>query len=117
MAKVKPVGGSINRYSWLNNCKPESLNSIMGSLKNKRRTDFWGLYTSPEIPSSDSDTIHIVAAGERIDNIAYKYYGSSMLWWVIAERNSIDLPIAELRQGMKLIIPASSVIETVLQTR
>lgn len=117
MAKTKPIGGSLNRYSWLNYCKPESLNSIQGSLKNPRRTGFWGLFQPPEIPSSNDDTVHIVRAGERIDNIAYAYYGSPMLWWVIAERNGIDLPIAELRQGMRLVIPASSVIETILQTR
>ena len=117
MAKSKPIGGSLNRYSWLNYCKPESLNTTKGSIKNPLRVGFWGLFDPPVIPESNNDVIHIVASGERIDNIAYRYYGTPMLWWVIAERNDIDLPLAELRQGMRLVIPASSIIETLLQTR
>ena len=111
----KPVGGAINRFSWLNYCKPQSLDTVKGSLNNKRRTDYWGLYISPEIPASDGDALHIVSARERIDSISVKYYGTPMLWWVIADRNNLDLPQAELRQGMRLIIPASSVIDSILQ--
>lgn len=111
----KPVGGSINRLSWLNFCQPQSLNTTKGSISNKRRTDFWGIFISPNLPNSDSDSIHIVKAGERIDQIANHYYGSPMLWWVIAEKNNLDLPQAELRQGMNLTIPSVPVVETLLQ--
>lgn len=115
MAKKKPVGGALGRYSWLNFCEPVSLYTVKGSINNKRRSDFWDLFVPPTIASTDSDTIHIVAARERIENIAYRYYGSPLLWWVIAERNNIDLPLAELRQGMRLVIPSKSVIDTILQ--
>lgn len=115
MAKLPPVGGAVGRFSWLNFCKPTALYRVKGSLANRQRYDYWELFIPPEIPSSDSDTVHVVGAGERIDNISYKYYGTPLLWWVIAERNNIDLPLADLRQGLELTIPARSIIDNILQ--
>tara|TARA_Y100000310_G_scaffold331323_1_gene404659 strand:+ start:279 stop:632 length:354 start_codon:yes stop_codon:yes gene_type:complete len=114
MSKVKTVGGEVGRNSWLNFCTPMSVYRVDGSIRNARKIDYWGLFESPKIPVSDSDMTHIVRAYERLDTIAHQYYGSSGLWWVVAERNNIDLPMAELRQGMSLSIPARSVVDTVL---
>lgn len=43
----------------------------------------------PDIPLSDSDTFINPISGDRLDNLAYKYYGDSTLWWIIAKANDI----------------------------
>ena len=110
----KTIGSKPNRNSWLNFCEPTEIKLIKGSFKNPERTGYFELFIPPTIPSSENDIRHIVSNHERVDLIAHKYYGTSELWWVIAERNNIDLPIAELRRGMELIIPARSVVELVI---
>lgn len=61
----------------------------------------------PIITPKNSDRIYYSKQGERWDNIAYKFYQDTSLWWVIARANTdIDfkgnmaLPI-----GTKLTIP------------
>lgn len=56
------------------------------------------------LPSS-SDIIHTLVTGERLDNVANKYYGDPLLGWVIMCANpdwdnEFDIPI-----GTKLRIP------------
>lgn len=111
---IKTVGNPITRNSWLNFSEPTSLNYIKGSLRNPKRVDYWELFIPPEIPISESDTRHIVSAGDRLDLIAHNYYGSSALWWIIAERNNISLPMSELRQGQELIIPSQSIVDSII---
>ena len=62
--------------------------------KTKFKFDKPGLrvYTTtyyPEIPIENSDTIIITKLGDRLDNLAYKYYGDTTLWWIIAKANGI----------------------------
>lgn len=111
---IKSVGRPASRNSWLNFCDPASVHRIKGSLRNTERTDYWELFIPPEIPSSENDVTHIVSGNERLDYIAYQYYGSSALWWIIAERNNISLPLSEVKQGVELVIPARPVVETIL---
>jgi nucleoid-associated protein YgaU len=44
--------------------------------------------------------------GETLQNIAYRYYGDSGKWYIIAEYNNIINPFTELKGGMVLMIPA-----------
>ena len=43
----------------------------------------------PEIKISDSDVFIMPKEGQRLDNLAYKYYGDTTLWWIIAKANGI----------------------------
>lgn len=55
----------------------------------------------------DAD-VHIVKDNERIDQIAYKYYQNSKLWWVIADVNDSRANLINpfvLEPGTKLFIP------------
>jgi len=36
---------------------------------------------------------HMVEAGERLDNLAYRYYGDEGYWWVIALVNRVSFPL------------------------
>ena len=42
----------------------------------------------PNIPLSESDVYVITTVGDRLDSLAYSYYGDSTLWWVIASANN-----------------------------
>ena len=43
----------------------------------------------PEIKISDSDVFVLPKEGERLDSLAYKYYGDVSLWWIIAKANGL----------------------------
>ena len=43
----------------------------------------------PEIKISDSDVFIFPKEGQRLDNLAYKYYGDTTLWWIIAKANGV----------------------------
>lgn len=51
------------------------------------------------------DTVdHILNRGERLDHLAYRYYGDAEYWWVIALANRIQDPF-KMAVGLRLRIP------------
>jgi hypothetical protein len=52
----------------------------------------------------------------RLDKLAVKFWGDSKkeLYWVLAARNGLDLPDAQLYKGRKIKIPSLEWIETKL---
>lgn len=56
-----------------------------------------------DIPSNH--VIHTVLEGETIQSIAFRYYGDSGFWGVIADANDILNPFEDLHADMQLIIP------------
>jgi len=59
----------------------------------------------PDIPEKDSDVIHNVRAGERLDLLAYRYYKDVGLWWVISRANRLDPSNIGLEASSTLRIP------------
>ena len=57
------------------------------------------------VPSSSDDIQHTVKDGETLQNIAYRYYGDSGKWFLIAEANTILNPFKELESGTIIKIP------------
>lgn len=49
--------------------------------------------------------IHSVLEGETIQSIAFRYYGDSGMWGVIADANDILNPFEDVHADMELIIP------------
>lgn len=43
----------------------------------------------PDIPATDNDLYVIAVMGDRLDLMAYDFYGDSSLWWVIASANAL----------------------------
>ena len=43
----------------------------------------------PLIPIQDNDIFIVTKVGDRIDSLAFDYYGDSTLWWIIAKANGI----------------------------
>ena len=44
----------------------------------------------PKIPIRDSDVFIYPKLGDRLDNLAQKYYKDVSLWWIIAKANGLD---------------------------
>lgn len=42
----------------------------------------------PNIPLSENDVYVITTIGDRLDYLAYSYYGDSELWWIISVANN-----------------------------
>jgi len=60
---------------------------------------------------SEGDIYHTYVAGERLDQLAWRYYGgqidnASKLWWVIADANNIFNPFEmDDYVGKPLLVP------------
>lgn len=72
-------------------------------LKDGRRVYQSKIY--PNIPKSDTDIYIVSQTGDRLDTLAYQYYGDSTLWWILATANNIhDAPLG-LKDGTILRVP------------
>ena len=58
------------------------------------------------IPETNGDLHVISVEGDRLDNLAFQFYGDSSLWWYIAKAN--DLNSINIPAGISLRIPASA---------
>ena len=69
----------------------------------------------PNIPIKDSDIFEYPRYGDRFDNIAYRYYGDSNLWWIIAKANELSRGQISPSPDLKLRIPTEidDIIEAV----
>ena len=63
----------------------------------------------PDIPLSDEDQFVYPKDGERLENIAFKYYGDVSLWWIIAAGNPEVLSLNSLfiPVGTEIRIPSN----------
>jgi hypothetical protein len=52
------------------------------------------------------DRFHVVTDGDRIDVLAYHYFGDATLWWLIADWNDIAFPLDLPASGTTLRIPS-----------
>lgn len=66
------------RYSKLNNIK-----------KNRRGNRVYKTPIYPKINTSSTDIYLQSKSTDRLDLLAYKYYGDRTLWWIIAHANKI----------------------------
>ena len=64
-----------------------------------------------EFPERSDDQYHLVEAGEenRLDLISYKFYGTALLYWVIAEASGIDDPF-DVPAGITVRIPSKQAL-------
>ena len=59
----------------------------------------------PKIPIQDSDIFIYPKFGDRLDNLAHKYYKDTSLWWIIAKANNIDKGTIGLDPTKQIRIP------------
>jgi hypothetical protein len=66
----------------------------------------------PRIPIRDSDIFIYPRFGDRLDNLAHKYYGDVSLWWIIAKANNLDKAEIGFNVDKQIRIPTN--IEPIL---
>jgi hypothetical protein len=59
----------------------------------------------PDIPLSNEDNYVITVLGDRLDLLAFDFYGDTSFWWVIASANSLPGDSLYTEPGMQLRIP------------
>jgi phage tail protein X len=58
----------------------------------------------PALVDYPDSLVHVIAAGETLDLLAYKYYGREDLWWRIADANPGRFPL-DWNVGDSIVIP------------
>ena len=61
----------------------------------------------PSIPIRDSDIFIYPRFGDRLDNLAFKYYNDVSLWWIIAKANGLDAAHIGLEVDNQIRIPTN----------
>ena len=106
------AGSIVDRYSI--RTTPQNRTSRYRNL-DRLLDDESNLYvetTEPvKVPTSPTDTFHIVTKKDenRLDLIAWQYYGNSLLWWVIAEASDVVDPF-DVPRDTVLRVPDKSTI-------
>jgi hypothetical protein len=59
----------------------------------------------PEIPLSQNDNYVIATLGDRLDLLAFDFYGDTSFWWVIASANALSGDSLYIEPGLQLRIP------------
>jgi hypothetical protein len=59
----------------------------------------------PEIPPTNDDNYIITVLGDRLDLLAFDFYGDSTFWWVIASANALPGDSLVVEPGTQLRIP------------
>jgi hypothetical protein len=83
-------------------------------LTNNNYRPYYKNKVYPNIPLSSDDVYVITTVGDRLDSLAYSYYGDSTLWWVISmANNNITKGALYPVPGTQLRIPTN--VSSVLQ--
>ena len=83
--------------------------NISNSNVNFKRTKSFKKYDTTyyeSIPKNNTDIYVTTQQGDRLDNLAFDFYGDANLWWFIARVNHINT--MNLEPGMNLRIPVSA---------
>ena len=74
--------------------------------KQKKIVSSYGTTLYQSIPETNGDLHVISTEGDRLDNLAFQFYGDSSLWWYIAKANNLNS--MNIPAGKSLRIPASA---------
>jgi hypothetical protein len=67
---------------------------------------FWSEFRPPAFDPASDDTFYEVKENDRIDLLAFQFYGDDRLKWVLLVANNITLPEVELVPGLSLRVPS-----------
>ena len=72
----------------------------------KNRKSYYATTIYKKVEEKNSDNYFIAQEGDRCDNLAFRFYGDSQLWWFIARVN--NLTTNNISAGTSLRIPATT---------
>ena len=75
------------------------------TLKDEDNKRYSSTTVYPPIKETDNDYYITVTDGDRLDNLAYKYYQDSRLWWIIARANNLGKGDLSVPIGTQIRIP------------
>ena len=73
--------------------------------KNKFGEQVYKSTIYPQIEKKEDDIYIRAIDGDRLDNLAYKYYKNTNLWWIIAQANHIGKGTLVIKAGLQIRIP------------
>tara|TARA_B100001094_G_scaffold212487_1_gene206436 strand:- start:5473 stop:5751 length:279 start_codon:yes stop_codon:yes gene_type:complete len=73
--------------------------------KDKDGTRYYRPNIARGIPLKDTDKFIFPFDGDRLDIIAYRFYGDAKLWWIIANANKISNGQIGLDPNKKIRVP------------
>ena len=76
------------------------------SIKKRNKKNYYETTIYKEVEEKNTDLYFIAQEGDRCDNLAFRFYGDSTLWWFIAKCN--DLTTNNIPAGTSLRIPATT---------
>lgn len=82
-----------NRYEYIAQLKTDSGKRYKKTVK------------YPDMKRDSKDRYIISIQGDRLDNLAYKYYQDARLWWILARANKLGKGDLEIPIGTQLRIP------------
>ena len=85
-----------NRYD-----NTKKVKNIMTGKKYYKTTTYM------KVPERNDDMYFITQEGDRCDNLAFRFYGDSSLWWFIARVN--HLKSMNIPAGTSLRVPKSTI--------
>ena len=76
--------------------------------KDKNNKQYTATTVYPVIRETDNDYYITITEGDRLDNLAYSFYGDGTLWWVIASANNLPGDSLYVLPGTQIRIPFNS---------
>jgi nucleoid-associated protein YgaU len=71
----------------------------------KNKKSYYATTIYSKVPERNDDVYFISQQGDRCDNLAFRFYGDSKLWWFVARVN--NLTTNNIPAGVSLRIPAT----------
>lgn len=87
---------------------------LFGFLLSVDDVEFFDLLNLPDVQEQTDDTSYDWKSTDRIDLVAFRFYGSPALWWVLALANDIEIVPTGLNEGRRLRVPSPRYVNNVL---
>tara|TARA_A100001391_G_C5031692_1_gene268545 strand:+ start:341 stop:610 length:270 start_codon:yes stop_codon:yes gene_type:complete len=71
----------------------------------KNKKSYYGTTIYNKVDEKNTDLYFISQEGDRCDNLAFRFYGDSQLWWFVAKVN--NLTTNNIPAGTSLRIPTT----------
>lgn len=66
---------------------------------------YYGIAIPTSIPLEEVPFYYIASAGDRLDTLAHRFYGTPTKWWILAKANNLVNGSLSVSAGQKLMIP------------